>query len=79
MMYIYITSFMILTSVSKGIVLHIAIHGREAAYTGKAISWDEIMSSPLRYGPETYAMGPLPFYREGEAPLPGRAPEASVM
>ena len=52
----------------------IAIQGREAAYTGKSISWDEISSSPLRYGPETYEMGPLPFYREGEAPLPGRAP-----
>jgi predicted dehydrogenase len=53
----------------------IAIHGREAAYTGKAISWDEIMSSPLRYGPETYEMGSLPFYREGEAPKPGKPPQ----
>jgi predicted dehydrogenase len=57
----------------------IAILGREAAYTGKSISWDDIMSSPLRYGPETYEMGPLPFYHEGEAPKPGKAPDAPVM
>lgn len=53
----------------------IAILGREAAYTGKAITWDEIMASNLRYGPETYAMGPLPGYKEGEAPRPGKSPE----
>jgi len=52
----------------------IAIQGREAAYTGNAISWDEIMASPLRYGPETYEMGRLPFYKEGVAPKPGKAP-----
>jgi predicted dehydrogenase len=52
----------------------IAIQGREAAYTGNAITWDEIMSSPLRYGPETYEMGRLPFYEEGVAPRPGKAP-----
>ena len=56
----------------------IAIHGREAAYTGKSISWDEIMASSLKYGPETYEMGPLPFYHEGEAPKPGRAPDAPI-
>jgi len=57
----------------------IAILGREAAYTGKSISWDEIMSSSLRYGPDTYKMGPLPFYHEGVAPKPGKAPDAPVM
>ena len=53
----------------------VAILGREAAYTGKSITWDEILSSPLRYGPESYEMGPLPFYREGEVPIPGEAPK----
>jgi len=57
----------------------IAILGREAAYTGKSLSWDEIMSSSLRYGPDTYQMGSLPFYHEGEAPKPGKAPDAPVM
>ena len=25
------------------------------------------------YGPDEYKMGPLPFYKEGEAPKPGKA------
>ncbi|MDR2469591.1 MAG: Gfo/Idh/MocA family oxidoreductase [Tannerella sp.] len=53
----------------------VAILGREAAYTGKAITWDEIMASNLRYGPETYALGPLPDYHEGVVPIPGQAPK----
>ncbi|GHU88285.1 dehydrogenase [Bacteroidia bacterium] len=57
----------------------IAIQGREAAYTGKAITWDEIMASNLRYGPETYEFGPLPDYHEGVAPVPGKTPERPVM
>lgn len=52
----------------------VAIQGREAAYTGAAITWDEIMASDLRYGPTTYEMGHLPDYHEGEVPVPGRAP-----
>ena len=52
----------------------VAIMGREAAYTGKAITWDEIMASTLRYGPEKYEMGALPDYHEGVAPKPGKAP-----
>lgn len=56
----------------------VAILGREAAYTGKAISWDEILASPLRYGPEHYEMGPLPDYREGVVPLPGKDPAAPM-
>ncbi|MDR1454844.1 MAG: Gfo/Idh/MocA family oxidoreductase [Tannerella sp.] len=52
----------------------VAILGREAAYTGKAITWEEIMSSDLHYGPEKYEIGPLPDYHEGVAPVPGRAP-----
>lgn len=57
----------------------VAILGREAAYTGKSITWDEIMASQLHYGPEEYKMGPLPFYKEGEAPKPGKAPDAPVL
>jgi len=55
----------------------VAIMGREAAYTGKLLKWDEMMSSDLRYGPEEtdiskLTMGPLPFYREGDVPRPGK-------
>ena len=56
----------------------VAIQGREAAYTGKEITWDEIMASDLRYGPETYELGALPFYKEGVAPIPGNAPKAAI-
>ncbi|MDR1593880.1 MAG: Gfo/Idh/MocA family oxidoreductase [Prevotellaceae bacterium] len=51
----------------------IAIMGREAAYTGKTITWDEIMASDLRYGPTKYEMGSLPEYQDVKFPLPGRA------
>ena len=57
----------------------IAILGREAAYTGQAITWEEIMSSDLNYGPDKYEMGALPDYHEGVAPRPGRAPDAAVL
>jgi len=55
----------------------VAIMGREAAYTGKLLKWDEMMSSDLRYGPEEtdiskLVMGPTPFYREGDVPRPGK-------
>jgi len=56
----------------------VAILGREAAYTGKEISWDEIMASTLRYGPETYEMGPLSDYQEGVVPVPGKDPKAPM-
>lgn len=57
----------------------IAILGREAAYTGKRITWNEIMSSNVKYGPDTYEMGSLPDYHEGVAPVPGTAPTSPVM
>ena len=56
----------------------VSILGREAAYTGKEISWEEIMASDLRYGPTEYALGPLPDYTEGGAPVPGRDPKAPM-
>jgi predicted dehydrogenase len=56
----------------------VAIMGREAAYTGQAIIWDEIMASNLRYGPETYAMGPLPDYHERVVPVPGKDPSSPM-
>jgi len=56
----------------------VSILGREAAYTGKEISWEEIMASDLRYGPTEYTLGPLPDYKEGGAPVPGRDPKAPM-
>ncbi len=37
-----------------------AIMGREAAYTGQAITWDEIMNAELDITPKSFAFGPLP-------------------
>ncbi len=37
----------------------VAIMGRESAYSGKAVTYDELMASNQRLGPEQYALGPL--------------------
>ncbi len=36
-----------------------AIMGRISAYTGKAVTWDEMMNSKFRVGPTEYTMGPV--------------------
>jgi predicted dehydrogenase len=41
-----------------------AIMGRESAYTGKFVTWDQIMASTMKLGPEAYAFGPVPGVRE---------------
>jgi myo-inositol 2-dehydrogenase/D-chiro-inositol 1-dehydrogenase len=48
----------------------IAIMGRDSAYTGKGITWDELLGSTTRLGPTQYALGPLPF--KPEAPVAGQ-------
>lgn len=53
----------------------IAIMGRMAAYTGREITWEEVLESNLRLGPETYEMGPVTGIPEkppkvGVAPAP---------
>ena len=35
----------------------VSIMGRISAYSGKEVTWKELMQSDLRLGPETYAMG----------------------
>jgi hypothetical protein len=39
----------------------VAIMGRESAYTGKAVTFDAMMASSQRLGPEQYALGPVPI------------------
>jgi predicted dehydrogenase len=46
------------------------IMGRIAAYTGKEVTWEEMMNSELYLGPKTYAFGPVPGIPE-EIPLAG--------
>ncbi|MFZ0282483.1 MAG: Gfo/Idh/MocA family oxidoreductase [Bacteroidales bacterium] len=38
----------------------ITIMGRMSAYTGKDVTWDEVLNSDLYLGPKTYAFGPVP-------------------
>ena len=45
-----------------------AIMGRESAYTGRSISWDEIGASDLNLFPESYQFGPAPTR---PVPVPG--------
>lgn len=37
----------------------ITIMGRMSAYTGKDVTWDEVMNSNMRLGPTTYEFGPV--------------------
>jgi hypothetical protein len=46
-----------------------AIMGRDSAYEGKEITWDEIMQSTKRLGPTEYVMGPSDI--EAIVPVPG--------
>ncbi|MEA1877805.1 MAG: Gfo/Idh/MocA family oxidoreductase [Bacteroidota bacterium] len=46
-----------------------AIMGREAAYTGKLITWEQINKSTMRMGPTEYLMGPVDM--KIETPVPG--------
>jgi predicted dehydrogenase len=45
------------------------IMGRESAYSGRAVEWDEILNSSRRLGPESYQLGALPF---PEVAMPGQ-------
>jgi predicted dehydrogenase len=45
------------------------ILGRESAYSGRTIEWEQLMNSETRLGPEQYAFGSLPF---PEVPIPGK-------
>ncbi len=38
----------------------VTIMGRMSAYTGKDVTWDEVLNSDLYLGPKTYAFGPVP-------------------
>jgi predicted dehydrogenase len=52
----------------------VAIMGRVSAYTGKETTWEEMMNSDLKLGPEIFAFGPVDIPKEvpvaGEAYIP---------
>jgi myo-inositol 2-dehydrogenase / D-chiro-inositol 1-dehydrogenase len=52
----------------------ITVMARMSAYTGKDVTWEEVMNSDLYLGPKTYAFGPVPGIPE-TVPVIGTAPE----
>ena len=46
-----------------------AIMGRDSAYTGKGITWTELLASTAKLGPSQYALGPVPL--QPVAPVAG--------
>jgi myo-inositol 2-dehydrogenase / D-chiro-inositol 1-dehydrogenase len=52
----------------------VGVMGRESAITGREVTWDEMMTSNLRLGPQEYAMGPIAGI-EAVPPVPGTAPD----
>jgi myo-inositol 2-dehydrogenase/D-chiro-inositol 1-dehydrogenase len=49
----------------------VAIMGRVSAYTGKKVTWDEMMNSDLKLGPKVFAFGPVDIPKE--VPVAGEA------
>ncbi len=47
----------------------VAIMGRISAYTGREVTWEEMMNSNLRLGPENLAFGPVDI--KAVVPVPG--------
>jgi len=46
-----------------------AIMGRQSAYLGRTVEWDEVLSAATKLGPQKYEFGSLPF---PEVAIPGR-------
>jgi hypothetical protein len=42
----------------------ITIMGRISAYTGKDVTWEEMLNSDLYLGPKMYDLGPVPGIKE---------------
>ncbi|MDB4581987.1 Gfo/Idh/MocA family oxidoreductase [Draconibacterium sp.] len=56
----------------------VAIMGRVSAYTGKEVTYEEMMNSDMKIGPETFIMGNIGYMENAKVPVPGtleRAPK----
>jgi myo-inositol 2-dehydrogenase / D-chiro-inositol 1-dehydrogenase len=49
-----------------------AMMGRISAYTGREVTWEEMMNSSLKLGPESLEMGSVDI--AAVPPTPGTAP-----
>jgi myo-inositol 2-dehydrogenase / D-chiro-inositol 1-dehydrogenase len=56
----------------------VGVMGRESAISCGQSTWDDMMVSNLRLGPEEYAMGPVPGIQP-EPPVPGTQPDVDRM
>lgn len=50
-----------------------AIMGRVSAYTGKEVTFDEMMNSDMKLGPDTFIMGDVGYVETAKVPVPGSA------
>lgn len=49
----------------------VAMMGRISAYTGKEVTFEELMNSDLKLGPETFIMGDVGYMKTAAIPVPG--------
>jgi predicted dehydrogenase len=49
----------------------VAIMGRVSAYTGKEVTFEEMMNSDMKLGPDTYIMGDIGYMKTASVPVPG--------
>ena len=49
----------------------VAIMGRVSAYTGKVVTYDEMMNSDMKLGPEIFIMGDIDYVSKTAVPVPG--------
>ena len=49
----------------------VAIMGRVSAYTGKEVTYEEMMNSDMKLGPEKYIMGNIGYADKATVPVPG--------
>ena len=49
----------------------VAIMGRVSAYTGKEVTYEEMMNSDMKLGPEKYIMGNIGYIEKATIPVPG--------
>ncbi len=51
------------------------IMGRISTYTGREVTWEEMMNSNLEIGPSEFEWGPVEWFDNPEIPVPGTSPE----
>ncbi|MBT3384151.1 MAG: Gfo/Idh/MocA family oxidoreductase [Prolixibacteraceae bacterium] len=50
----------------------VAIMGRVSAYTGKEVTFDEMLNSDMKLGPDIFVMGDVGIIENAKVPVPGK-------